>query len=349
MKICVYAISKNEQQFVKRFYESVKSADQIVLADTGSTDSTVGIARELGIEVYTISVTPWRFDRARDAALALVDADVDVCISLDLDEVLMPGWREEVERVWQQDTTRLQYRYDWGQDHVFNATKVHKRTGYSWKHICHEMIFPDPRTPEVWATTEFLLIRHLPDETKSRANYLPLLEAGAKEDPYNARDAYYLARELFFNCRYEESVKEWQRYLKLPGATWYHERCFALRTMAKCYGSLGMGTEELDSAINSTKEGQNLRENWVLLAEIYQKRKEWRQSFAAATTALNIQVRDYAYTSDESVWGSRAYDAAAIAAHYLALKKSAIKYGQQALDLDPANPRLVQNMAWYSK
>ena len=347
--ICVYAISKNEEQFVKRFYESAKDADLILLCDTGSTDNTVGLARDCGICVYDITVNPWRFDNARNAALSLIPPDIDICIALDLDEVLMPGWREEVVRVWKDTTTRLQYRYDWGKEHVFNATKVHKRIGYNWRHICHEMIFPDPRTPEVWATTDFLLIRHLPDDTKSRSNYLPLLEAGTKEDPNNARDAYYYARELYFNRRYEESIKEWQRYLKLPDATWYHERCFAYRTMAKCYGSLGRVAEELEAAENSTKEGKNLRENWVLLAEIHQKRHEWRQSFAAATHALNIKTRDYAYTSDETVWGSRTYDAAAIAAHYLGLKDSSRKYGKQALDLDPTNPRLIQNMEWYSK
>jgi glycosyltransferase involved in cell wall biosynthesis len=349
MKICVYAISKNEEQFVKRFYESAKDADLILLCDTGSTDNTVGLARECGIGVYNITINPWRFDNARNAALSLIPPDIDICIALDLDEVLMPGWREEVVRVWKDTTTRLQYRYDWSQNHIFNATKIHKRTGYSWKHICHEMIFPDPRTPEVWATTDYLLIKHLPDDTKSRSNYLPLLKAATEENTYNSRDAYYYARELFFVRDYKASIKEWQRYLKMPEAVWYHERCFAHRTLAKCYSSLGLVAEELEAAINATKEGKNLRENWVLLAEIYQKRKEWRLSFAAATTAVNIKVRDYAYTSEETVWGSRTYDAAALSAYYLGLKDSAKKYGQQALDLDPANPRLRQNMEWYSK
>jgi tetratricopeptide (TPR) repeat protein len=211
------------------------------------------------------------------------------------------------------------------------------------------MIFPDPRTPEVWATTDYLLIKHLPDDTKSRSNYLPLLKAATEENTYNSRDAYYYARELFFVRDYEASIKEWQRYLKMPEAVWYHERCFAYRTLAKCYSSLGRGAEELEAAKNATKEGKNLRENWVLLAEIYQKRQEWRDSFAAATTAVNIKERDFAYTSEETVWGSRTYDAAAIAAHYLGLKDSARKYGQQALDLNPTDPRLIQNMEWYSK
>ena len=46
MKIAVYAISKNESHFVKRFCDSAKDADFILIADTGSTDNTVEVARE---------------------------------------------------------------------------------------------------------------------------------------------------------------------------------------------------------------------------------------------------------------------------------------------------------------
>lgn len=45
MKIAVYAISKNEEQFVERFCNSAKDADLILIADTGSTDGTVEKAR----------------------------------------------------------------------------------------------------------------------------------------------------------------------------------------------------------------------------------------------------------------------------------------------------------------
>ena len=40
-KIAVYAISKNEEKFVDRWYESMKEADNIYVLDTGSTDNTV--------------------------------------------------------------------------------------------------------------------------------------------------------------------------------------------------------------------------------------------------------------------------------------------------------------------
>ena len=91
MKIAVYAISKNEEQFVKRFCDSAKDADLIIIGDTGSTDNTVALAKECGAVVPRIYITPWRFDKAREAVLALIPPDIDICISLDLDEVLEDG------------------------------------------------------------------------------------------------------------------------------------------------------------------------------------------------------------------------------------------------------------------
>ena len=40
-KVCVYAICKNEEQFVDRWMESMSEADQVVVLDTGSDDGTV--------------------------------------------------------------------------------------------------------------------------------------------------------------------------------------------------------------------------------------------------------------------------------------------------------------------
>lgn len=52
MKICVYAISKNEEKFVKRWYESMKEADEVFVLDTGSSDNTVDELRKLGVNVF---------------------------------------------------------------------------------------------------------------------------------------------------------------------------------------------------------------------------------------------------------------------------------------------------------
>lgn len=80
LRICVYAISKNEAHFVQRFCASAADTDLIMIADTGSDDGLPEQAEACGATVHHIAITPWRFDLARNAALALVPRDMDVCI-----------------------------------------------------------------------------------------------------------------------------------------------------------------------------------------------------------------------------------------------------------------------------
>ena len=59
MKVAVYTIALNEEKHVQRWYESAKDADYLLIADTGSTDRTVEIAKSLGINVINIKIDPW--------------------------------------------------------------------------------------------------------------------------------------------------------------------------------------------------------------------------------------------------------------------------------------------------
>ena len=116
MKICVYAISKNESKFVDRWVDSMSEADDIYVLDTGSTDDTVEKLKKRDVKVSEEIITPWRFDVARNKSLNLLPDDVDICVCTDLDEVFNKGWRKELEKNWTQETTRLSYIYNWSLD-----------------------------------------------------------------------------------------------------------------------------------------------------------------------------------------------------------------------------------------
>lgn len=45
LKVVVYAISKNEEKFINRWYNSVKEADQVYVLDTGSKNNTVELKK----------------------------------------------------------------------------------------------------------------------------------------------------------------------------------------------------------------------------------------------------------------------------------------------------------------
>ena len=345
MKIAVYAISKNEEQFVERFCNSAKGADLILIADTGSTDNTVSLAQKCGAKVYDIAVRPWRFDKARDTALNLIPGDFDVCISLDLDEVLMPGWREEIERVWQENTTRLRYKFDWGCGISFFYEKIHHRTGYHWHHPVHEYPRPDSRTNEIYAHTDMLLVQHLPDNTKSRGQYMPLLELAVKEDPHCPRNAFYHARELTFYYRWEDAIVALDKYLAMPEATWINERAYAMRLLAKSYDELGNSDAALKWARLAVAEAPGTREPWVELSMMTYRKCLWAESYSAALSALEIKDKQLVYTMDPSVWTEKPYDLASVAAWNLGLKDSAIKFCKKALEFNPTDSRLIANLA----
>ena len=223
MKTIIYAICKNEAQFAERFMASCSEADGVYILDTGSTDGTPELLRGLGATVYEQSFSPWRFDAARNASLALLPEDADICICLDLDEVLGDGWREALEAAWTSGVTRARYTYVWshtpdgGDGVTFYADKIHARHGYHWAHPVHEVLATD--WPENSVTIPALRIDHWPDDSKSRGQYLPLLELSVQEKPDDDRNMHYLGREYMFHGRWGDAIATLMRHLAMPSAT----------------------------------------------------------------------------------------------------------------------------------
>lgn len=344
MKIAVYAIARDEEKFVDRFMESTKGADYVIVGDTGSADDTVGKLAGWGALVYPVTISPWRFDLARNAVLALVPPDVDVCVSLDLDEILMEGWREEIERLFVGDVTRMRYLFNYGEDLIFYHEKIHSRHGYRWHHACHERPEPYGPTPEVWAQSDLLLSTHHPDPTKERGFYLPLLEMSVREDPACPRNAFYYGRELYFNDRHAEALTELARYLALPGATWKYERSYAYRIAAKCYAALGDIEQARTNLMLAATEAPDTREPWCDLALLCHGCQDWAGTYAFASRALSITTRLLIYTHDAAAWGHMAHDLLSVAAYQLGLNELALQQAAIAVSHSPNDPRLLSNL-----
>jgi len=343
VKICVYAIALNEEKHVGRFCEAARDADLIFVADTGSTDHTARSLEEHGATVAHISIKPWRFDDARNAALALLPDDIDVCVSLDLDEVLQPGWRQEIERVWVPGTTRLRYGFDWGCGIVFQYEKIHARHGYHWHCPVHEYPIAD-RITEKYADTDMLTVVHKPDPTKSRGQYLDLLRTSIEENPTEPRNAFYYARELSNYGHHHQAIDQAKRYLELPHATWANERCYAMRVIAKCYGELRQWALALEWARRACSESEHTREPWCELARLCYFTQRWEECLGAALTCLKIKNREKVYTMDPAVWGAIPHDFASIAAWNMGLKALSIEHARKAVELDPNDMRLRRNL-----
>lgn len=348
MKVAVYSIALNEEQFVERWYESAREADVLLIADTGSTDGTVRRAQELGITVVPISVQPWRFDDARNASLACLPGDLDYCVALDLDEVLLAGWREALEEAQNQGITRPRYRYTWSHDAdgkpglVFSGDKIHTRHGYRWVHAAHEALYPDRITEKQgWSGVE---IEHHPDTTKSRSQYLALLQVDARERPTDPRSAFYLARELMFTQQPDAARAEFERFLSLPAAIWKPQRAEAMRHIASTVTDSDEQRAWLERAVD---EEPLRRESYVALAKFHYEREAWPECLKAAEQALAITERNLDYGIQGESWGALPHDLAALAAHKLGLSEKALRYGLEAVALNPRDERLLRNLQFY--
>lgn len=348
MKIAVYAISLNEAKFADRFMDACADADYIVIADTGSTDGSADIFRARGALVHDIRVQPWRFDSARNAALALVPVDVDVCISLDIDEVPSKGWRDQLEAAWVQGTTRASHmmvcsRLEDGSPGIhFMNERIHSRFGYTWRHICHEATYPDG-IEEVRISLPDLCVDHLPDDSKSRGIYLPMLGRAVKEDPSSTRMAFYLAREYYYNQRYDEAILEFERYLDLNGY-YVSERVSAMVYIGRCLMAQGKDPGAWLSRANGVQP--NNREPLVVLAEHYYAQKDWPSCYATALRALKITDRPDGYIYDGRCYGYLPDDLASLGAWYIGLHDVAIEYARKALAYAPSDQRIIDNITF---
>lgn len=351
MKVAVYTIALNEEKHVERWYNSVKDADYILIADTGSTDKTVEIAKSLGINVVNVLIKPFRFDTSRNAALAALPADIDYCISLDMDEVLTEGWRQDIETLFPlepnqsailRSTLTWNFKEDGTPGLQYGADRVHSRWGVMWRQPAHEIIGTYGDYKEARGSVGFG-IYHLADANKSRSQYMAMLKMAVDENPYSDRNAFYYARELYFYGLYKEAAKEFKRHLELPTAVWKPERAASLRYLAIC--------EPISAETHLVKAvatDPSRREPKVALAQEFYKKQDWENCYKWAVSALEIETKPLDYMCEEFAWDHTPWDLAALAAYNLGKLEEALKYGTKAVEMNPTDQRLIANLRWYS-
>jgi glycosyltransferase involved in cell wall biosynthesis len=300
MKIAVYTIALNEEKFVERWYESAKDADYLLIADTGSTDKTIRIAKKLGINVIKISVSPWRFDDARNAALAALPNDIDYCVSMDMDETLSENWRTALEKM---TGTQIEHMFhftfrDKEEKHPessFIACRVHKRHGYRWKWLVHEAIVPD-RIDAVVEFSDDFIMEHHPDPDKSRQQYDKMIEDAFNE--YKIGRYYiYHAMQLTSFDRLDEATEVWKEFLKLDEPITSFNRASAYRWLAKC------DVKKQKSYWRKSLKTMPTRETYLELAIHHYNKQNWKRCEYYASKALDIKIQIDSLLRGNWSWG----------------------------------------------
>jgi glycosyltransferase involved in cell wall biosynthesis len=280
-KIAVYGIFKNEEKFIVRFLESCLDADQIVLCDTGSTDKTVEIIKDAvnfynandRVRIEKITVLPWRFDDARNTALTFVNPDIDLCISLDSDEYLMSGWKQELINNYEKNVTRYYHRFCsyWNEDETNKSEhwhdRIHLRKGYKWNLPVHEIleIYSQPNEEIKWLPNFHMYQK--PDMTKDRGSYLELLEVSVRERPKVWKSWSFLASEYYTHNRPDDALNALEKAILLPDS----DKSFLFNFKATVLNYMDRFDEAIASLRTAINFSPTIREYNVYLAELYEK------------------------------------------------------------------------------
>lgn len=315
-KIGVYAIGKNEIKFAERFYQNVVAADHLVICDTGSTDSTYELLsgmKHKHVDVHKISVQPFRFDDARNTALMLLRPDLDLCVSVDFDELLPDGWHatlakevlKELETqgyVTDRWNHRFQTIWDWdGEGKNVSEhwhERIHTRHNYLWKLPVHEVLIKQG-SPEVIKWLPDFMMTQKPDNSKSRSSYLPMLEKSLKEDNTRWKTWSFYASDLSAAGRVDEAISAMQNAMKCPDA----DKAFIYHALSNYYKFKGFYREAVDAASNAVMMAPGIREYKVYLAQLHLDLGNKVGARSMIAMAETITVRTYGYEYNPNCWG----------------------------------------------
>lgn len=354
-KICVYCICKNESKFVDRFMDSLEEIkDHVYVLDTGSTDNTVELFKKRGANIAQKNYETFKFDEARNDSLNLVPEDYDVCICLDVDEVIKKGFTDVINRLWQKETTQMNYPFYCSVDENDNPTrqfinnKIHSRKEFKWIYPIHEVLKYDGTNPKIIKTDQ-IIVMHKPDCTKSRAFYMELLEKRVQEYPKDTRNTFLLAGEYKGRGRWIDAIKMCNQYLNIKKQKASCEKIKVLCILSHSYRAMKLYDESILWANMALKESEITREPYLQKIFTYFENKKYRELIETANEALKIQKYNVNVIDNVYCWDGTIYDYLSLAYYYLEDYDNAIKYINLDIEKNPDIPRLKENKKLFEK
>ena len=359
-KICVYAICKNELQFVEQWIENMSEADYIVVLDTGSTDGTFEKLQEDSrvTLVKQQEIKPWRFDVARNESMKLIPDDADILVCTDFDELFEPGWGQYLRDNWIPEYhNRCHYKYAWSHDEkgngkaIFTYDKIHTRELH-WVFPVHEVLWAKDEANYVenaLEASESIYLHHWQDTTKSRSNYLPLLELSCKENPNSSHVWSLLTREYLILNEYEKAISTGIITLGKPDIEESSFGLVLLSTLyfvAQAYCKLKNYDEALWYCQEFIRVDPTYREPYFLMAEVFNASKVYTMAESAVLAGRKYGVRKYDWVETQNSWLYE--DNAILGAIYINLQQydKAIEHLKKTLECEPNNIELLKQYAF---
>ena len=277
MDITLYAICKNEEKNVEKFIENSKKFSHTVVVDTGSTDKTVELLKEAGIEVYEHPQTREEFDFsvARNQALSYVKTDW--AFSLDFNENIDDLFSDGLSVIAGEFTGFNHERYDKvGEEEPTKSNEIHIRfhrtKNYTWVNAVHEtpMFLPtEDYLNEVSVDTTIKITKKINQTIDKQLFYLSICEREYKKNSNNWYCVWFIYNHYFSVKNLEKALEYGQEFLNLSKP---YFNTFRIPVFINCSQLLFMSGDTqkgANYAFHAVSEAMNMGEPYMSRAFSY--------------------------------------------------------------------------------
>lgn len=223
--LSLHLIAKNEEKNLAKLIDSVQGCvDEIYLTDTGSTDKTVELAKQLGCHV---SHFKWVNDFSMARNFNFEQGTTDYQLWLDCDDTLgeteqFKLWRQEIMPLADYHLAKYHYSVDekTGTPNCtfFRERVIRRGKGFKWKYFLHEGIRPDTATsPIKQEITHLWSVWHRRTQEDLKADRMRNLTMfKGHERLLDPRMTMYYGKELHEAQFFELSIEWLKKAVLLP-------------------------------------------------------------------------------------------------------------------------------------
>ena len=379
-KFSVAIIAKNEALTLPRMVESLKEFQErggdIWILDTGSTDNTVEVAKELGCNVEAVGDkfkltidedlankinekfiiegeapvvkggdSLFDFASARNYVACLPDCEM--VAMPDCDEVFTKFDIDALDNVIEEGVEQLEYEFVFSHDAQgnpivkFKHCKFYDRKKLKWVGVIHEVL--SGTANKKYLGEDIIKLEHFQNEKTNRTGYLKGLALDCYNNPENDRNSHYFARELFYFGRHKSAIKEFKNHISMD--KWATESSQSMLLIGDAYKVLGDFDEMLKWYAKSIdKEAR--REPLMRLAEYYFQKGMYTQVKIYAEAALTITQLPF-YSNHQPYYEDIPHQLLYIAYWWLDQKDKSKEHWLKALKMKPAHPRYLKDAEFY--
>jgi glycosyltransferase involved in cell wall biosynthesis len=327
--------------------------DELLVADTGSSDGTQEIATAAGAKVIDV---PWTDDFAAARNASLDACTGDWVVWLDADDRVPPasqrafaralaGLGDDVDALF----TPYHYAFDkTGERCTFTVWRervLRRAAGLRWTGAVHEVV--DVSAARTRDEPE-LIVEHRRTDTQAARDAgrnLRILEKLYTAGDRSPRTLYYRANELRDNNRYEEAVAAYVEVLATEQPAW--ERYFALISLAECQMALEKYAEATESALKAVQHNPSRPEAWMVAGMVHYHCEEWADGVPFFTAATVARTRPSAGFVRDRDYGWAPWDFLSVCLGNSGRHAEALQAGQLALNGNPEAERVRKNLAWF--